>query len=34
MYWEVGKYVGSVLLGSERAEYGKKNCCDVITTIG
>jgi hypothetical protein len=24
MYWEVGKYVGSVLLGSERAEYGKK----------
>jgi predicted nuclease of restriction endonuclease-like (RecB) superfamily len=24
MYWEIGKYVGSVLLGGERAEYGKK----------
>ena len=24
MYWEVGQYVGSVLLGGERAEYGKR----------
>ena len=24
MYWEVGKYIGSVLLGGERAEYGKQ----------
>lgn len=24
MYWEVGRYVGSILLGGERAEYGKK----------
>ncbi|MDR1013420.1 MAG: PDDEXK nuclease domain-containing protein, partial [Coriobacteriales bacterium] len=24
MYWEIGKYVDSVLLGGERAEYGKK----------
>jgi hypothetical protein len=24
MYWEIGKYVGSVLLDGERAEYGKK----------
>jgi predicted nuclease of restriction endonuclease-like (RecB) superfamily len=24
MYWEIGRYVGSVLLGDERAEYGKK----------
>jgi predicted nuclease of restriction endonuclease-like (RecB) superfamily len=24
MYWEIGRYVGSVLLGNERAEYGKK----------
>ena len=24
MYWEIGKYIGSVLLGDERAEYGKK----------
>ncbi|MCL1887728.1 MAG: DUF1016 N-terminal domain-containing protein [Kiritimatiellaeota bacterium] len=24
MYWEIGKYVGSVLLGGERAEYGKQ----------
>ena len=24
MYWEVGRYIGSVLLGGERAEYGRK----------
>jgi len=24
MFWEVGKYINSVLLGGERAEYGKK----------
>jgi predicted nuclease of restriction endonuclease-like (RecB) superfamily len=24
MYWEVGKYIGSVVLGGNRAEYGKK----------
>ena len=24
MFWEIGKYVGSVLLGNERAEYGKR----------
>jgi len=24
MYWEIGQYVGSVLLAGERAEYGKK----------
>ena len=24
MFWEIGKYVGSVLLGNERAEYGKQ----------
>jgi hypothetical protein len=24
MYWEVGQYAGSVLLGGERAEYGRK----------
>ena len=24
MYWEIGKYIGSVLLGNEHAEYGKK----------
>jgi len=24
MFWEVGKHIGSVLLGGERAEYGKK----------
>jgi predicted nuclease of restriction endonuclease-like (RecB) superfamily len=24
MYWEIGHYIGSVLLGGERAEYGKK----------
>jgi predicted nuclease of restriction endonuclease-like (RecB) superfamily len=24
MYWEVGKYIGSVLLGGERAKYGKQ----------
>jgi len=24
MYWEIGRYISSVLLGGERAEYGKK----------
>jgi len=24
MYWEIGRYIGSVLLGGERAEYGKR----------
>ena len=24
MYWEIGHYIGSVLLGGERAEYGKQ----------
>ena len=30
MYWEIGKYIGSVLLGDERAEYGKK----IVATLG
>lgn len=29
MYWEVGRYVGSVLLGGERAEYGKR----IVSTL-
>ena len=24
MYWEIGQYIGSILLGDERAEYGKR----------
>lgn len=24
MYWEIGRYIGSTLLGGERAEYGKR----------
>ena len=24
MFWEIGKHIGSVLLGGERAEYGKR----------
>ena len=24
MFWEIGKYIGSFLLGNERAEYGKR----------
>ncbi|WP_461252124.1 PDDEXK nuclease domain-containing protein, partial [Treponema sp. R8-4-B8] len=24
MYWEIGRYIGSVLLGGERAEYGRR----------
>ena len=24
MYWEVGQYIGSILLGGERAAYGKR----------
>jgi len=29
MFWEVGKYIGSVLLGGERAAYGKQ----IVTTL-
>jgi len=29
MYWEIGRYIGSVLLGGERADYGKK----IIATL-
>ena len=24
MYWEIGRYIGTILLGGERSEYGKK----------
>ena len=24
MYWEIGRYIGSVMLGGERSEYGRK----------
>ena len=24
MFWEIGKYIGSILLGDERAGYGKQ----------
>jgi hypothetical protein len=24
MFWEIGKYIGSILLGGERAGYGKQ----------
>jgi len=24
MFWEIGKYINSVILGMERAEYGKR----------
>ena len=30
MYWEIGKYVGEVLLKNERAEYGTK----IVATLG
>ena len=29
MYWEIGQYIGSVLLEGERAEYGKR----IVTTL-
>jgi len=29
MYWEIGHYISSVLLGGERAEYGRK----IVTTL-
>jgi predicted nuclease of restriction endonuclease-like (RecB) superfamily len=29
MYWEIGHYISSVVLGEERAEYGKK----IVTTL-
>ena len=30
MYWEIGRYINSVVLGGERAEYGKK----IFATLG
>ncbi len=29
MYWEIGHYISSVVLGEERAEYGRK----IVTTL-
>jgi len=33
MYWEIGKYIGSVLLGEERAEYGKRIVSDLAASL-
>ena len=33
MFWEVGKYIGSVLLGGERAEYGKRIVSNLATKL-
>ena len=29
MFWEIGKYINSAILGMERAEYGKK----IVSTL-
>ena len=29
MFWEIGKYINSAILGMERAEYGKK----IVVTV-
>ena len=33
MYWEVGRYISSVLLGGERAELRQKDSCDTVATF-
>ena len=33
MFWEIGKYVNSVLLGGERAEYGKQIVSELATQL-
>lgn len=33
MYWEIGRYIGSVLLGGERAEYGKRIVSSLATQL-
>ena len=27
MFWEIGRYINSAILGMERAEYGKRRSC-------
>jgi hypothetical protein len=33
MFWEIGTYINSVILGMERAEYGKKILSTVSTKL-
>ena len=33
MFWEIGKYINSAILGMERAEYGKKIVSTVSTQL-
>ena len=33
MYWEIGRYVGSVLLDCKRAEYGKRIVSSLATQL-
>ena len=33
MFWEIGKYINSAILGMERAEYGKKILSTVSTKL-
>jgi hypothetical protein len=33
MFWEIGTYINSVILGTERAEYGKKILSTVSTKL-
>ena len=33
MFWEIGSYINSVILGMERAEYGKKILSTVSTKL-
>ena len=34
MFWEIGKYIGSVLLGGERAGYGKQIVVPLAQQLG
>ena len=33
MFWEIGTYINSVILGMERAEYGKKILSTALTKL-
>jgi hypothetical protein len=33
MFWEIGQYISSVLLGGERAEYGKRIVAELASQL-
>jgi hypothetical protein len=34
MYWEIGRYIGSVLLGGGTCRIRQKDSCDTVARIG